>query len=89
MGRGHRQDAGKTERHRLWGEARQILRLSQAWAVDRSLSLEAKTEDGTSCLFNKSLLFIQKSTIGFIPQILKKGGRARLPITAPLCSLTC
>ena len=21
MGRGHRQDAGKTERHRLWGEA--------------------------------------------------------------------
>lgn len=38
----------------------------------QSLSLDAKTEDGTSCLFNKSLLFIQKSTIGFIPQILKK-----------------
>lgn len=37
-----------------------------------SLSLDAKTEDGTNCLFNKSLLFIQKSTIGFIPQILKK-----------------
>lgn len=38
----------------------------------QSLSLDAKTEDGTSCLFNKSLLFVQKSTIGFIPQILKK-----------------
>lgn len=38
----------------------------------QSLSLDAKTEDGTSCLFNKSLLFSQKSTIGFIPQILKK-----------------
>lgn len=33
---------------------------------------DAKTEDGTSCLFNKSLLFIQKLTIGFILQILKK-----------------
>lgn len=32
---------------------------------------EAKTEDGTSCLFNKSLLFIRKLTIGFILQILK------------------
>lgn len=38
----------------------------------QSLSPDAKTEDGTSCLFNKSLLFIQKSTIGFILQILKK-----------------
>lgn len=48
--------------------------------------LDAKTEDGTSCVFDKSLLFIQKSTIGFIPQILKKvGGGARLPITVPLC----
>lgn len=33
--------------------------------------------DGTSCLFNKSLLFIQKSTIGFILQILKKVGRGQ------------
>lgn len=29
----------------------------------------AKTEDGTNFLFNKSLLFIQKLTIGFILQI--------------------
>lgn len=43
----------------------------------QSLNLDAKTEDGTSCLFNKSLLFIQKSTIGFIPQILKKMGRGQ------------
>lgn len=44
----------------------------------------AKTEDGTNCLFNKSLLFIQKLTIGFVLQIFKKklklGGQS-----FPLC----
>lgn len=38
----------------------------------RSLGPDVKIEDGTSCLFNKSLLFIQKLTIGFILQIFKK-----------------
>ena len=45
--------------------------------------LDAKTEDGTSCVFNKSLLFIQKSTIGFIPQILKKVGGQGFPLQCP------
>jgi hypothetical protein len=57
----------------------------------QSLGLDTMTEDGTSCLFNKSLLFIQKLTTGFIPQVKKnnnKGGRARLP-TSALLELSC